>query len=193
MKQQVRLLALVSALAVAGAISVMGQPNQLWTFDEFGNATFNGSPWQLGQLMPDPTGGVPNWNVLVYNLPFAGVAGDVLMHDPLAGNGVLDVLRFDGNFQLIFYSDNVDGYEAPADTPSAPSPLLGNQANITEQGPEGGYQWGDYSPLVGQPGWDPSNPSYSFISDVPEPGTGVLLVGGMALLGARFLRRKQVS
>src|SRR5438477_7358545 len=103
MKQSTKLLALLGAVAVIGAAApAIAQP--VFSFDEFGNGAFG-----PGQLQPDPTGGYTNGPVLVYQLPFAGTPGDVLMHDPLEGNLVLDVLRFDGAGHLIFYSDNVDG------------------------------------------------------------------------------------
>src|SRR5271165_837956 len=100
MKTLTKLLALGALTSLLAAATAYGQFNL--TFDEWGNSTY-----QPGQLMPDPTGGVLNWNVLVYNLPFAGLPGDVLMYDPVVGttNYVLgDVLRFDGNGHMIFYS-----------------------------------------------------------------------------------------
>ena len=43
----------------------------------------------------------------------------------------------------------------------------------------GGYAY--YTPTVGQPGYDLSNPTYRF-SEVPEPGTGALVALGAGLL-----------
>ena len=181
-----------AALVLSGSSAISQVQVQV---DEFGVGTIKGGPFgpnpvPIGSaLMPDPTGGVPAWNVLVYNLPFAGVAGDVLMHDFTLADPFLDVIRFDGQGHLIFYSDNVDGFEAPADTPSPPNPLLANQAHILEQGPEGGFQFGVYTPDVNQPGWDPQAPQYMFISDyaVPEPGSAAVMLAG---LGAWLIRRK---
>lgn len=190
MKPLIKLLALCAATSLLAIAPAYGQTNG-WhiVVDEWGNSSYT-----PGQLMPDPTGGVLNWNVLVYNLPFPGILGDVRMFDQASGGTnlvMLDVLRFDGNFHLIFYSDNTDGYDSPADTPHAPSPLFPNQASIFELGPEGGFQYGDYAPTPNQPGWDPSNPTYRFISDVPEPGSVVFLFGGLALLSGASIRRKR--
>jgi hypothetical protein len=151
--------------------------------------TFN-LPWSLAA---DPTGGVLNWNVLIYQLPFPGVAGDVLFsgdpnHDPGESYGG-DVVRFDGQGNLIFYSDSPP-FDALADTPGPPNPLLNNQAVVTEQGVEDVYDFANYVPLQGQPGWDPSNPSYLFISDIPEPGTLALAGLGFAGLALKAYRRR---
>lgn len=60
-------------------------------------------------------------------------------------------------------------------------------ATIVEPGVEGSFQMIHYVPAPNQPGYvdDPSNPgqsyvAYNFISDVPEPGTAMLV--GMFLL-----------
>src|ERR1700730_11685008 len=63
-------------------------------FDENGNGT---TP---GFFSNDPGPGGLN-NVLTYNLPFTGVAGDVLVND---GAGLGDIIRFNGNGTVIFYS-----------------------------------------------------------------------------------------
>src|SRR3974377_1295401 len=115
MKPFRKLLALCAVSSLLALVPAQAQV-LIFTVDEFGNSNF-GPP---GQLLPDPTGGVPNANVLIYQLPFPGVAGDVLMMDNPANPVMLDVLRFDGNFHLIFYSDNADGFASPADTPSPP-------------------------------------------------------------------------
>ena len=58
------------------------------------------------------------------------VAGDVLLQDGIGGP-ILDVVRFnpagnggnpDYHASLLFYSDNVDGFDALADTSSPPEP-----------------------------------------------------------------------
>lgn len=131
-----------------------------------------------------------NWPVLIYDLPFAGVAGDVLMRDPLeSGSPILDVLRFDGAGHLTFYSDSIDGYDAPADTPGPPNQFI-NFVFINEQGAEGQVQDGFWLPTPEQAGYDASNPVYRFISDVPEPGAVTLLLAGAGILLLVLARRK---
>src|SRR5205085_1178466 len=118
-------------------------------FDEFGGAqnfTENGFQALIVSTNLDPTGGLFNWPVLTFTLPFLGTAGDVLMHEPLEpGSPVLDVLRFDGQGHLIFYSDNLDGIDAPADTPGPPDPFSTNIFDIIEQG-GGSFAFGLYTP-----------------------------------------------
>jgi len=186
MKKLMKLLLLVAGICVVGVSTGKAQP--LITVDEFGHGNINSTPLP-SFLGPDPTGGLTNWNVLIYNLPFAGVPGDVLMHDGGPTNAVLDVIRFDGQGHLIFYSDNTDGLDAPADTPAPPSPLMPNRVDILEVGSETN-NFADYFPTPNQPGFDPSAPHYHFISDIPEPSAAALLVLGAAVLGSRRLRRK---
>ena len=94
---------------------------------------------------------------------------------------------------MIFYSDNVDGFDAPADTGAPPNPLFPNQVHLVEVPNEGGVEAVLYTPGPGQPGFDPSLPpgsTYNFISDVPEPASATLLLAGFGILGLRFMRRK---
>jgi hypothetical protein len=193
-----RLAGVVSALVTTAATA---QVTNLFSFDEFGkgNRQTNGviSAQMTYQLAPDPTGGLPNWNVLIYNLPFAGTAGDVAIQDPAQpGNPILDVLRFDGAGHVIVYSDSINGYDVPGDTPGPPDPFSANLLFVKEQGVEEVYSWADYSPVAGQPGWDPVlAPNYHFLSDgtIPEPGAAALLVSGLGLLGLTQLRRWRAS
>jgi hypothetical protein len=50
--------------------------------------------------------------------------------------------------------------------------------------------YADYVPSLGQPGYDLLNPAYHF-SEVPEPGTGVLVAlgAGLMLVMRRRLQR----
>jgi hypothetical protein len=180
-------LSLVAAwlpLLVAGTAFAQGP---VISFDEFGNGAFG-----PGFLAPDPGPGGLN-PVLTYNLPFAGVPGDVFLHDANEpGNPFLDVLRFNGNGTLVFYSDNIDGADAPGDTPAPPGAFYPNQVHIPEVGPEGN-NGAIYTPLPGQPGFDPGFlPTYNFVSDgvVPEPSTALLLAWGPALLAIVQRRRR---
>jgi len=106
----------------------------------------------------------------------------VLLNDP--GMGVLDIIRFNGDGTLIFYSDNIDGFDALADTPSPPFGLYANNITLTEVGPEGSNS-AVYAPTAGQPGLGvvAGQPvTYVFLSDVLEPGTMFLLGCGLTLL-----------
>jgi hypothetical protein len=171
---------LLASSASAGAIPPL-------TFDENGNGAFG-----PGIIAPDPgPGGLPA--VLTYHLPFAGVPGDVLLTDADAGDNFLDALRFNGNGTLIFYSDNIGGVDALADTPSAPTALYPNQVRIPEVGPEGN-NGAFYTPGPNNPGFDPSLPTYHFISDgsVPEPASLSLLATGVVAGALVSWRRRWV-
>lgn len=166
------------------------------TFDEFGNSSTG-----AGSLKADPgPGGLSS--VMTYSLPFPGVQGDVRLTDAASGGATLDVIRFNGDGTLIFYSDNVDGADAPADTASPPGGAYTNVVAIPEVGPEGN-NGAFYTPSPGQPGFDASGPTYHFISDgrfipaAPAPtvsstGLGflcvILLTVGLRLLGRRYGR-----
>ena len=176
------LVLLLLAVVPAGA-------GVLVTVDENGHGFYgpNPMPFLLG---PDPgPGGLPS--VLIYLLPFQGIQGDVLMQDttePTCPNCVLDVIRFNGDGTMIFYSDNLGGVDALADTSGPPLQYYTNTATIQEIGTED-WNWGTYAPQPGQPGFDPTVDSYTFISDVPEPSTLLFIGGGLlALSGVR--RRK---
>ena len=183
-----------------GSSNAIADPNtNLVLVDEFGGGRFlTLSGYQVLSVATnlDITGGLLNWPVLTYTLPYQGTAGDVLMHESLQpGSPVLDVLRFDGQGHLIFYSDNLDGFDAPADTPGMPDPLLTNTFDIIELG-DPTYAYGNYIPTAGQPGWDVSGPSYTFISEgvVPEPQVSALMVTGLGIIGwARTRRRRHRS
>lgn len=176
------------AIIAASATSVFGVPGVLFTFDENGNGNLDGQPVR-GQMAPDPSGGLAA-NVLIYQLPFLAMPGDVGLLEPgQSSSAPSDLVRFfnpaGANFSfVIFYSDisPTDPPDALADTglPVSPNAIL-----INELGPEGnnGAVW---IPLPGQPGADPTGAqiTYNIISDVPEPGSMLLagLSGGLLLL-----------
>jgi len=183
---------LALALTVASIVLVTEASGGTITVDEFGNGSLLLTvpiplPFKIGF---DPGPGGLN-NVLIYTLPFGGIQGDVLLNDP--GIGVLDVIRFNGDGTLIFYSDNIDGFDAPGDTPSPPGAFYANTVTLTEVGPEGN-NGATYAPTANQPGFGifgGQATTYVFISDsqIPEPGTMCLIGGGLAILIVRrFLR-----
>ncbi len=199
MKRQIPVSLLSVFLVVVAGSSVRAQSN-IFNFDEFGhgNIMLNGNPQGTfgGSLVPDPTGGLPNWNVLMYTLPFQGVQGDVLVQDPaIGGEPILDVLRFDGNSHLIVYSDDLNGFQDPADTPGPPNPFYNNILLTQKIHVSDVFAYAEFTPLVGQPGFDPSNPTYDFFDPgiVPEPGAGTLLLAGVGILGVTRFWRKTAS
>jgi uncharacterized repeat protein (TIGR01451 family) len=133
-----------------------------------------------GTIGTDPgPGGLAG--VLIYPLPFTGTQGDVLS----LGNDVGDVLRFNGDGTVIFYSDNLDGFDSMADTATPPGASYGNTASATETGSET-QDASYYVPTAGQPGFDASAlPAYLFVSDgtvssVPTLTNSVAVFSGTA-------------
>jgi hypothetical protein len=183
MKYLAKVSLAVCFLSLAAATAALGQ-NQV-TVDEFGIGTINGAPLAVTGVHP-----------LVYVMPFPGVAGDVVMTEP--GGGTSDVIDFDGQGNLWFYSD-LDGPDSLADTLLAPilNNLRANTVYIEETGLWGlpydeelnaGAYW---TPLAGQPGYDAAlQPQYIFISEIPEPGSLALLLGSLGAVALGQLRRK---
>lgn len=142
---------------------------------------------------------------MTYGLPTIGsgfVPGDLIILEPT--EGISDIIRFNplSPFQppfnlssLVFYSDNQDGAEDGADI-GFPLSAYTNQVILIESGPEGGSNGVTYTPLPGQPGFNPDFPSvtYQIISDAaPEPASmGLVLAGaGLVLAGKYRARRKR--
>src|SRR5204863_6754025 len=120
-KHSVKFLVLFSLASITASL-VSAQP--LITVDEFGNGNFNGQPLPSFQS-PDPFSGIVT---LTYRLPFPGVPGDVQLFEPnAAGTNILsDIIRFDGNGNLYFFSEieptDVPPFD-PADVGQFPPPV----------------------------------------------------------------------
>ena len=196
MKQLIKAAATFGFLWMVATNTGLGQTNIF--VDEFGNGSWSPIPTTslaLGfTVAPDPSGGVTG-NVLIYFLPFQVTPGDIGLVEPGAptGSGPSDLLRFftpsgGGNSELIFYSDISPG--DPADSladsglPSAPNAIL-----INESGPEGN-NGAVFASANNAPGTGPTEEIYHVISDVPEPGTAVLLLASAGVgIGVHRFRR----
>jgi hypothetical protein len=179
MRRTMVLAILLGALVV---IPAFASPIAI-SIDENGN----GRPYSIG-TDPGP-GGLTS--VLIYTLPFPGIQGDVFLTD---SGFVLDLLRFNGNSTVIFYSDNIDGLDSIGDTLNPPGSFYPNNVTIAEIGPEGNNR-ATYTPTAGQPGYGTPDftVTYNFVSDVPEPSSLWLLVGGLGALSSRWWIRRQRS
>jgi hypothetical protein len=126
---------------------------------------------------------------MTYNLlnPPGLVVGDLLMAEPGTGN-LSDLIRFNPNGTLVFYSDSIS-VDALADI-AFPNSSYANLLVVQETGPEdmNGF---NYTPTAGQPGFaaGAAGPvTYVIQSDVttaPEPASMALILGGACVLFAR--------
>jgi hypothetical protein len=194
-KKYIKVIVAVGFTAAIAATTAFSQPTNIITVDEFGVGTINGAPLPSG-LLTDPFSLI---TTLAYTLPFAGVRGDVVLDEPpVPASQHSDVLRFDGNFHLFFFSDfsagsTIDPPDSPADV-GLPPQFLPPTLFFLESGSEGGLQglFG-YMPGFSDPGADTSTSPipnlYNFISDVPEPGVLPLMACGLGILG--FVQRRR--
>src|SRR5438874_13260735 len=189
--QSVKILAIFGITSAGAVTAAFGQAGPLITVDELGNGNFNGQPLPSFQS-PDPFSGIVT---LTYRLPFPGVPGDVYLFEPNAAgtNTLSDIIRFDGQGNLYFFSEreptDVPPFD-PADVLQFPPPVAALPVvSFLETGPEGNNGL-FYNPAGGNPGDNSAGATYHFISDVPEPGAGLLTILGAGLLLALNQRRQ---
>jgi hypothetical protein len=193
MKKSVKTL-VVFGCTFAVSATLFGQALPTITFDENGKGNFNGSllPYTVA---PDPSGGVTA-NVLIYQLPFQVVSGDVALVEPNQPTGVYsDLVRFftpatGGQSLLIFYSDVEPG--DPLDLADSGLPFAPNAIPINEVGPENsnGAVW---TPAPGMPGSTSAPVQYNIVSDVPEPASAALCGLGLLFVVNRFRRNGELK
>jgi hypothetical protein len=182
--------------------SVHGQGFTLQIYEN-GSGTFNRGN-HLGFLQNNPgPGSFPN--ALTYTLPAGLVVGDLLLHEPFSVES--DLVRWNPNDTLVFYSDiptepgegpdmadiGLPGGAWPNGISRMETGLVLNPVPIMVPYSENGINGYIYTPVAGQPGWDPNNvgnpPTYIIVSDVPEPSTIVLV--GMSVISLLVVRRRQ--
>jgi hypothetical protein len=189
-------LALLAAAVLSIATSrASAQFTAIITVDENGVGTFSNS---LGASSPLPfaiqadpgPGGLPA--ALTYGLlsPPGLTAGDLLIVEPGLNGQISDIIRFNPaetiagtTGALVFYSDNLDGADALADT-GFPAALYDNNIARVEVGGEGQPNGLTYTPTPGQPGFVTGSAgpvTYVFQSDVPEPSSLALVLMPLAI------------
>jgi hypothetical protein len=182
-----------SAVALTAAQS-QPFPNETWSLDENGNGFLSGGSlvgFSNGTLQREPRSGQ---TTLYYNLGTGmNMAGDIALYE-LPSHATNDLLRFDGQGGVYFFSDREPGEPNPdlADVSLLPATQPGTLF-LDEIGPEGN-NGAFYTPAPGQPGFDTSGTfpglTYHFISDVPEPAAPALFLFGAACWGFKVIRRK---
>lgn len=195
---------LIAMVAFGFSGTAFAQFSVTITVDENGHGTLTNTNGFFGALpfalVPDPgPGGLPV--TLTYDLlnPPGLTPGDVLLFDAECGfTCFLDVVRFNpvsftgGTGSLVFYSDNVDGFDSLADTPSPPGAFYANTLNIDEVTFANGVEGAIYTPVAGQPGFvaGAGGPvTYVLISDTPEPSSLLLLGSGLFAVTGAVRRR----
>ena len=215
MKKLIKLTSLLGIVSGIAITTVRGQTSV--TVDEFGNSSSDTTRITFRPSLADPyNGGIPHMAYELRDIPWnvpGSTVFDILLLDPATG-APSDLLRFQRNTAvgnadtlLFFYSVPLSSPAAPADVSVLPNPvnlqvtaneigLFGNP--YSPPGPDG-YTSGPYKngfvylAAWGTPGNDGGfdGTQYTFISDVPEPGSLLLISGGLGLLcGLKLFRRK---
>jgi hypothetical protein len=186
MKLTTKTLAIFVTTSTIALTAALAQP--VITVDELGKGNFGGTPLPSGPKA-DPFSGIVT---LAYQLPFPGTPGDVMLFEPGPQPAPpSDLMRFDGQGFLYFFSDSTDGPPFdPADVAQLPPPIASlPRISLLENGPEGN-NGAFYNPAGGNPGDNTAGATYHFISDVPEPGSGLFLALGGGLLWMLKNRRQ---
>lgn len=185
-----------TALALSGATLHAVPLNPTFNLHEDGQGTLelpNGFVIPIpGVLLPDPGPGGLSSALTFTARPTVNtfIVGDLLLLD--ANGRVSDLIRFNPGeatvsgliSPIVFYSDDSGGLLADTGLPAA---FYGNIFTISENpfGPT------SYTPIAGQPGFEPGFPvplTYRIFS-TPDAGSTLLLLGA-AVSGIALLRRK---
>lgn len=197
MKESLRGVILLIGLFTA-ASNLVGQFSAQVIADGNGNATisFGGTPIILPSSVANDPGPGGLGSALTYSLqnPPSLVGGDLLILDAGLGGGISDIIRFnpDGTggvafyqASFLFYSDNSKGVNKLSDT-GFPLGFHPNVLSFLEQDVNGVRGLYNYTPGPGQPGYvDGFDLTYTFITQVPEPGTAALVAVTVAVLAVR--------
>jgi hypothetical protein len=175
-----------SVILATSATSVSGQIYQVINLDENGDGYITPSEPFPYTVATEPISGIAT---LEYTLPFAGVAGDLLLEQPDSSQ-ISDVLRFDGESDVYFFADVYSGPSQLADVGLPPSYI---SPNVTVIGTAiaGGYSY-TYIPTSSEPGYKVAGPvAYQIITEVPEPSA--MMMGGLGGLLLLLNSRRQAK